>query len=64
MFTIRRHTGILFVSALLVVTLRGNTAIPMPVPERQSCAGDHDEGCRGYDVPAGNQQLQGDFLQR
>ena len=32
MFTIRRHTGILFVSAFLVVTLRVTTAIPMPVP--------------------------------
>ena len=32
MFTIRRHTGILFVSALLVVTLMVTTAIPMPVP--------------------------------
>jgi hypothetical protein len=32
MFTIRRHTGILFVSAFLVVTLMVTTAIPMPLP--------------------------------
>jgi hypothetical protein len=32
MFTIRKHTGILFLSALLVVMLMVTTAMPMPVP--------------------------------
>ena len=31
MFTVRRHTGVLFVSALLVVTLMVTAVIPMPV---------------------------------
>ena len=32
MFTIRKHMGILFLSALLVVTLMVSMAMPMPVP--------------------------------
>jgi hypothetical protein len=40
MFTICRHTCILFVSAFLVVTLMLTTAIPMPVPSTTITAKD------------------------